>query len=88
MRKAFIIPATDRSFKFCFHNNNDYNGGGCGGDDDGDDDDSSFLCVFVKQLQTAILNLIFVVPCIILYNCEINPTRCNNCVLFFAMALL
>ena len=21
-------------------------------------------------------------------NCEISPTRCNNCVLFFAMALL
>ena len=31
---------------------------------------------------------IFVVPCIMLYNCEISPTRCNNCVLFFAMALL
>ena len=33
-------------------------------------------------------NLMFVVPCIMLYNCEISPTRCNNCVLFFAMALL
>ena len=22
------------------------------------------------------------------YICEISPTRCNNCVLFFAMALL
>jgi len=32
-------------------------------------------------------NLIFVVPCIMLYNCEISPTRCNNCVLFFAMVL-
>jgi len=31
---------------------------------------------------------IFVVPCIMLYNCEISPTRCNNCVLFFSMALL
>ena len=34
------------------------------------------------------LFLIFVVPCIMLYNCEISPTGCNNCVLFFAMALL
>ena len=33
------------------------------------------------------VNLIFVVPCIMLYNCEISPTRCKNCVLFFAMAL-
>ena len=32
--------------------------------------------------------LIFVVPCIMLYSGEISPTRCNNCVLFFAMTLL
>ena len=32
--------------------------------------------------------LIFVVPSIMLYSSEISPTRCNNCVLFFAMALL
>ena len=32
-------------------------------------------------------NLIFVVPCIMLYSGEISPTRCNNC-FFFAMALL
>ena len=27
-------------------------------------------------------NLIFVVPCIMLYSCEISPTRCNNCVFY------
>ena len=32
--------------------------------------------------------LVFVVPSIMLYSSEISPTRCNNCVLFFAMALL
>ena len=28
------------------------------------------------------LNLIFVVPCIMLYIGEISPTRCNNCVFY------
>ena len=27
-------------------------------------------------------NLIFVVPCIMLYSGEISPTRCNNCVFY------
>ena len=33
-------------------------------------------------------NLIFVVPCIMLYSGEISTTRCNSCVFLFAMALL
>ena len=44
--------------------------------------------IFVVVTLKHVLFFIFVVPCIMLYNCEISPTRCNNCVLFFAMALL
>ena len=33
----------------------------------------------VQQVSTT-ENLIFVVPCIMLYSSEISPTRCNNCV--------
>ena len=32
-----------------------------------------------NKSNTPLMNLIFVVPCIML-NSEINPTRCNNCV--------
>ena len=32
--------------------------------------------------QTQSKNLIFVVPCIMLYSGEISPTRCNNCVFY------
>jgi len=39
-------------------------------------------------LKRSSANLISVVPCIMLYSSEIRPTRCNNCVLFSAMALL
>ena len=50
------------------------------------------ICIFINKnlnfRNVDIRNLIFVVPCIMLYNCEISPTRCNNCVLFFAVALL
>jgi hypothetical protein len=28
------------------------------------------------------INLIFVVPCVMLYSGEISPTRCNNCVFY------
>ena len=45
----------------------------------------------IVQLITQLyelLNLIFVVPCIMLYSGEISPTRSNNCVFLFAMALL
>ena len=41
-----------------------------------------------SRFGTRCKNLIFVVPCIMLYNGEISPTRCNNCVFFSAMALL
>ena len=41
-----------------------------------------------KSEKLPLQNLIFVVPCIMLYSSEISQTRCNNCVLFFAMALL
>ena len=37
-----------------------------------------FCCALVQA--DVIFNLIFVVPCIMLYSGEISPTRCNNCV--------
>ena len=46
------------------------------------------VMVYIAINNSLALNLIFVVPCITLYSSEISPTRCNNCVLFFAMALL
>ena len=44
--------------------------------------------LIIPVSSTCFGNLIFVVLCLMLYNCEISPTRCNNCVLFFAMAFL
>ena len=35
-----------------------------------------------KKCITTITNLIFVVPCIMLYSGEISPTRCNNFVFY------
>ena len=43
---------------------------------------------FHTVTYATICSLIFVAPCVMLYSSEISPTRCNNCVLFFAMALL
>ena len=58
----------------------------------------TLVCVWIRYLNSKCSKsqgpllllrfLIFVVPCIMLYNFEISPTRSNNCVLFFAMALL
>ena len=44
----------------------------------GDPDDRSTKTLTMRT----ILNLIFVVPCIMLYIGEISPTRCNNCVFY------
>jgi len=35
-----------------------------------------------EDLLISEFNLIFVVPCIMLYYSEISPTRCNNCVFY------
>ena len=44
-----------------------------------------FLCVLVLVSRFACwasMNLIFVVPCIMLYSGEISPTRCSSCVFY------
>ena len=38
--------------------------------------------IFMELSGLLIQNLIFVVPCIMLYIGEISPTRCNNCVFY------
>ena len=40
-----------------------------------------YLLLLCKTKHTSI-NLIFVVPGIMLYSCEISPTRCNKCVFY------
>jgi hypothetical protein len=75
LKKEFIIPPADKSFKFCFNNDNYYY---YEDDDNNNHDGSSFLGAFAKQLHKAILGSVYVS----LYACPYGTVQLHSAQLY------